>query len=165
MFDAPWMWIAARLLLAGVVGALVGVNRELHDKPAGLRTHALVSMGAALMVMQAVPTDPAAPHSIDAMSRVLQGVLTGVGFLGAGVILRNPSDGRVHGLTTAAGIWITAMLGAACGAGRYVEVLLAFGFVLLVLVLGKPIERYMHRKPMRKDTSAAGSDCEPGKPE
>jgi len=116
-------------------------------------------------VLQAVPTDPAAPHSIDAMSRVLQGVLTGVGFLGAGVILRDPSNGRVHGLTTAAGIWITAMLGAACGAGHYVEVLLAFGFVLIVLVLGKPIERFMHRKEMRKDAAASAGDGASGKPE
>ena len=165
MWDDPWVSIAARLLLAGAVGGIVGVNREMHDKPAGLRTHALVSIGAALMVLQAVPTDPAAPHSIDAMSRVLQGVLTGVGFLGAGVILRDPSNGRVHGLTTAAGIWITAMLGAACGAGHYVEVLLAFGFVLIVLVLGKPIERFMHRKEMRKDAAASAGDGASGKPE
>src|SRR3982751_1127046 len=110
MFDAPWILMAVRLLLAGAVGAIVGVNRELHDKAAGLRTHAPVSIGAALMVLQVVPTDPALAHSTHAMSRVLQGVLTGVGFLGAGVILRDPSDGRVHGLTTAAGIWITAML-------------------------------------------------------
>lgn len=161
MLDDPWFSMALRLLLAGAIGAVVGVNRELHDKPAGLRTHALVSIGAALMVLQAVPTDPAAPHSIDAMSRVLQGVLTGVGFLGAGVIMRDPSDGRVHGLTTAAGIWITAMLGAACGAGRYTEVLLAFGFVLIVLVLGKPIERYMHRKPMRHDSAQPSDEKTP----
>ena len=82
---------------------------------------------------------------IGLISRVAQGVLTGVGFLGAGVILRDPGDGRVHGLTTAAAIWVTALFGVACGAGAYQEVGLGFVLVLLVLWLGGPIEQLVRQ--------------------
>jgi len=76
---------------------------------------------------------------------VAQGVLTGVGFLGAGVILRDPGDGRVHGLTTAAAVWVTALFGVASGAGAYREVGAGFVLVLLVLWFGGPIERLVRR--------------------
>ena len=84
-------------------------------------------------------------HRADVISRVVQGVLTGIGFLGAGVILRDPGEGRVHGLTTAAAIWVTALFGVASGAGAYREVGVAFALVLLVLWFGGPIEGLVHR--------------------
>src|SRR5438046_2313006 len=93
---------SARLLIAVLFGALIGINRDLHGKPAGLRTHSLVALGAALAVLASARLAGSGDHQADVVSRVAQGVLTGVGFLGAGGILRDPGDGRVHGLTTAA---------------------------------------------------------------
>lgn len=135
---------SARLLIAVLLGALIGINRDLHGKPAGLRTHSLVALGAALAVLASVRL-AGSDHQADVVSRVAQGVLTGVGFLGAGVILRDPGDGRVHGLTTAAAVWVTALFGVASGAGAYREVGAGFVLVLLVLWLGGPIERLVRR--------------------
>ncbi len=137
--------ISERLLMAVLFGALIGLNRDLHGKPAGLRTHSLVALGAALAVLSAARSAGSGDHRADVVSRVAQGVLTGIGFLGAGVILRDPGDGRVHGLTTAAAIWVTALFGVACGAGAYQEVGLGFVLVLLVLWLGGPIEQLVRR--------------------
>src|SRR5690349_17079767 len=103
--------IALRLGLAVVVGGLIGLNRDLHRKPAGVRTHALVSLGTALMVIAILPPGSTLDQRVDALSRVIQGVLTGIGFLGAGVILHDAGNGRVRGLTTAATIWVTALIG------------------------------------------------------
>jgi putative Mg2+ transporter-C (MgtC) family protein len=146
--------IAARLSTAVVVGAAVGLNRELHDKPAGLRTHALVGLGSALVVIAVMAGD----HSIDAVSRAAQGVITGIGFLGGGVIVRNREKGRVHGLTTAATIWVTALFGIACGAGRFRELLVAAVLLFLVLMLGGRIENFVHRAADR----ASGVDLQSG---
>jgi putative Mg2+ transporter-C (MgtC) family protein len=134
-----------RLLLAVLFGAVIGLNRGLHGKPAGLRTHSLVALGAALAVLASARLAGDGEHQADVISRVVQGVLTGVGFLGAGVILRDPGDGRVHGLTTAAAIWLTALFGVASGAGAYREVGTGFVLVLLVLLFGGSIERLAHR--------------------
>jgi putative Mg2+ transporter-C (MgtC) family protein len=130
-----------RLGAALLLGALFGLNRDLHGKPAGLRTHALVSLAAALATIMALN----APNGVmaadpNAIGRVVQGILTGVGFLGAGVIMRDPA-GHVTGLTTAATIWLCAVLGIVCGLGYWM--LMAIGFVgtLLVLLLGRPVER------------------------
>jgi putative Mg2+ transporter-C (MgtC) family protein len=105
----------------------------------------LVALGSALAVLAAARSAGSGDHRADVVSRVAQGVLTGIGFLGAGVILRDPGDGRVHGLTTAAAIWVTALFGVACGAGAYQEVGLGFVLVLLVLWLGGPIEQLVRR--------------------
>jgi putative Mg2+ transporter-C (MgtC) family protein len=132
---------AIRLGAALLLGALFGLNRDLHGKPAGLRTHALVSLGAALatiMVLNA-PNGVMAADS-NAIGRVVQGILTGVGFLGAGVILRDPA-GHVTGLTTAATIWLCAVLGIVCGLGYWALMGIGFVFTLLILLLGRPIER------------------------
>src|SRR5260370_14276947 len=102
--------ISARLLIAVLFGALIGINRDLHGKPAGLRTHALVGLGAALVVVVCARLASSADRQADVISRVVQGVVTVVGFLGAGRVPRDPRDGRVHGLTTAAGIWGTLLL-------------------------------------------------------
>jgi putative Mg2+ transporter-C (MgtC) family protein len=136
--------ISARLLVAVLFGVLIGINRDLHGKPAGLRTHALVALGAAVVVLAAERL-AGSDRQADVISRVAQGVITGVGFLGAGVILRDPGDGRVHGLTTAAAIWVTALFGVASGAGAFREVGLGFVLVLLVLSVGGPIERLVRR--------------------
>ena len=136
---------SARLLIAVLFGALIGINRDLHGKPAGLRTHALVALGAALAVLASARLAGSGDHQADVVSRVAQGVLTGVGFLGAGVILRDPGDGRVHGLTTAAAVWVTALFGVASGAGAYREVGAGLVLVLLVLWFGGPIERLVRR--------------------
>jgi len=128
-----------RLGAALLLGSILGLNRELHGKPAGLRTHALVCLGAAVATL--VGLGPLA-HSPDqnAVSRVVQGILTGVGFLGAGVILRDPM-GHVTGLTTAATIWICAVLGIVCGLGYWVLLGTSVVITVLVLLLGRPIER------------------------
>lgn len=138
--------IAIRLGLALVVGGLIGLNRDLHHKPAGVRTHALVSLGTALMVIVILPPGSALEHRVDALSRVIQGVLTGIGFLGAGVILHDACNGRVRGLTTAATIWLTALIGVACGAGQYVAVTLAFVLGALAVQFGGGIERAFRRR-------------------
>ncbi|HEY0232929.1 MAG TPA: MgtC/SapB family protein [Dokdonella sp.] len=133
--------ISIRLGMAVVVGGLIGLNRDLHHKPAGVRTHALVSLGTALMVIVVMPPGVDDTHRYDALSRVIQGVLTGIGFLGAGVILRNPNKQHISGLTTAATIWVTSLLGIGCGMGLYLPVLIALLFGTLVLLLGGRLER------------------------
>jgi putative Mg2+ transporter-C (MgtC) family protein len=133
------------MLVAVVFGALIGINRDLHGKPAGVRTHSLVALGSALAVLASTRLTGSGDHAADVVSRVVQGVLTGVGFLGAGVILRDPGNGRVHGLTTAAAIWVTALFGVASGAGAYREVGVGSVLVLLVLSVGGPIERVVRR--------------------
>ncbi|MEO6343349.1 MAG: MgtC/SapB family protein [Dokdonella sp.] len=136
-----------RLMLSVIVGGLIGLNRDLAHKPAGVRTHALVSLGTALMVLVVMPVGDDNTHHYDALSRVIQGVLTGIGFLGAGVILREPGARHVSGLTTAATIWLTALLGVACGAGFYIPVVIAIGLGGLVLTFGGRIERAFRKDP------------------
>lgn len=138
--------VALRLALAMLVGGLIGLNRDLRHKPAGVRTHALVSIGTALMVVVIAPPGSNDALRIDALSRVMQGVLTGIGFLGAGVILRDPGTHHVSGLTTAATIWLTALLGVACGAGYYVATGLALGFSALAVLYGGRVERSWRRR-------------------
>lgn len=134
-----------RLGAATIVGGAIGLNRELHDKPAGVRTHALVSLGAALATYISIEvTTEGQIADIGAVTRVIQGVLTGIGFLGAGVIFREDSGKRVKGLTTAASIWVVACLGMACGAGRMRTAIVAFAITIAVLVFGGPIEQRLH---------------------
>lgn len=135
--------LALRLAAAVLVGGAIGLNRDLRGKPAGVRTHALVSLGAALVTVVAADVAVANADAA-AVSRVMQGIITGIGFLGAGVIL-HPDQGRVRGLTTAASIWVVAALGIACGVADWWPLGLAVGFVLLVLVAGGPLERAAHR--------------------
>jgi putative Mg2+ transporter-C (MgtC) family protein len=151
-----WIDIVARLALAVVVGAAIGLNRDLHHKQAGVRTNALVSLGAALAVIVVAPPGMDETHRIDAMSRVIQGVLTGIGFLGAGVILRDSESRRVTGLTTAAAIWLAALLGVAAGAGAYVPVLTALVLGLAAVACGGPFEKWFRR--MTGTTSRVSAD-------
>ncbi|HET9818408.1 MAG TPA: MgtC/SapB family protein [Rhodanobacteraceae bacterium] len=121
--------VLIRLLGAMLAGAVLGWQRELSDKPAGLRTHILVALGAAIFVV--VPEQLA--MSPDALSRVIQGIATGIGFLGGGVILKNASERRIEGLTTAADIWATAAIGVAIGLGGLGIGLIATALVWTVL--------------------------------
>ena len=103
-----------------------------------------MALGAALVVL-ATGQLAAGERQADVVSRVAQGVLTGIGFLGAGVILRDPEEGHVRGLTTAAAIWVTALVGVASGAGAFREVCVGFVLTIAVLFLGGPIERVVRR--------------------
>lgn len=132
--------IALRLGIAALVGIVLGLNRDLHGKPTGVRTLGLVGIGAALIVMAA-----GREGSAEA-SRVMQGIVTGIGFLGAGVIIRNEQGRRVHGLTTAACVWLTACAGAACGVGDWRLVLVGLGFAVVILTMGGPFERAVRRR-------------------
>lgn len=131
--------IVARLGSAAACGGLIGLNRVLNAKPAGVRLHALVSLSCALLVYTG-------GHMAgdESMSRVAQGILAGLGFLGAGVIMRQAGPGNghtVHHLTTAATIWSAAALGVACGVGLYAAAAVATVAMLAILVLAIRIDR------------------------
>lgn len=128
--------IALRLLVAVLAGAALGFNRELRGKSIGVRTLAIVALGSALSVMAV-----GSAENIDAASRVIQGLLTGIGFLGAGVIIRPRGKGEVEGLTTAACTWTTAAIGALCGVGAWTVILIGIALILLVLVGGEWVKR------------------------
>lgn len=129
--------IALRLGAAVVVGMLIGLNRDLADKPIGMRTLGLVSLGAAIVAISTVNFQGLANHP-DALSRVVQGVtqgiMAGIGFIGAGVILRDSKSQTVKGLTTAATVWVTAALGIACGLAAWQIVGLSLGLAVFLLV-------------------------------
>lgn len=131
-----------RLLGGLATGAIIGLDRNLHGKAAGMRTLGLVSLGAAAAVCVVSLNG----HPPDAMSRVLQGLLTGVGFLGVGVIARHGASDRPQGLTTAAGIWLAAILGAASGAGYYAIVVISLALGLLLLRFGGRLENSLHAR-------------------
>jgi putative Mg2+ transporter-C (MgtC) family protein len=152
-FQSDALWIALRLGAALLAGAILGINRDLHHKSAGLRTLSLVSIGSAVVVMVAILL---ARGSGDAVSRVIQGLVTGVGFLGAGVIIHHEPERRVQGLTTAASVWVAAALGAACGAGLGSLALLALVATLVVLVFGGRVERALERR-FRKPDAGEGA--------
>ena len=134
--------IVLRLTLAALLGGLLGFERESKGKAAGVRTHMLVCMGAALFVL----VSQQAGIGEGDMSRVLQGVIAGVGFLCAGTILKADSETRVVGLTTAAGIWLTAAVGVAAGIGRDVTAVLSTLLALGVLCAVPLVDRAMGKK-------------------
>ena len=153
--------ILLRLGAAVVLAGVLGINRELHHKPAGLRTHGLVALGAALVTLVSLQlASPEGGGPGDAVIRIIQGVITGVGFLCGGVILRGTAPGDVRGLTTAASIWLVAGVGIACGAGLWTTALLTTGLALIVLVAGGTIERAAHRLLDRMSPREAGGDSE-----
>jgi putative Mg2+ transporter-C (MgtC) family protein len=128
--------VALRLGAATAIGILIGLNRDLADKPIGMRTLALVTLGAASAAVTAVQV-PGMDQNPDALSRVvqgvIQGVMAGISFIGAGVILRNAEAKTVEGLTTAASVWVAAALGIACGLGMWNVA--AIGAALAVVLL------------------------------
>ncbi len=133
--------ILGRLAAAMVAGIVLGVNRELRGKPAGVRTHGLVAIGACLVTVIVMElSSMASPFNPDAVSRAIQGIITGIGFIGGGVILKLPASRSVQGLTTAASVWITACLGIAFGTGMWRTALAALGLTFVVLLLGGTVE-------------------------
>jgi putative Mg2+ transporter-C (MgtC) family protein len=132
--------IAMRLGAALLVGGAIGLNRDLHGKQTGVRTLSLVALGSALAVMAVTNSG-----EINAVSRIIQGVLTGIGFLGAGVIMRTAGDDHVHGLTTAACVWLTACVGVVCGVAEWRVIFVGVPLVFAVLILGGRIEKAIRR--------------------
>ncbi|WP_029009157.1 MgtC/SapB family protein [Azospirillum halopraeferens] len=138
--------VALRLGLAALCGALLGVDREVRGKDAGLRTHTLVSVSAAATTLVALEMYGALDGGRGDLDpiRVIQGLAQAIGFISAGVIIRRGAD--VHGATTAAVIWIAGALGIACGAGIYAVALMATVISLAVLIGLKPLERRLFRQ-------------------
>jgi putative Mg2+ transporter-C (MgtC) family protein len=147
-----WSEIVLRLGAATLAGGLIGLNRDLHGKPIGLRTLGLVGLATAMVVVLAESLG-SAEKVPDAISRIIQGILTGIGFLGAGVIIRREDRARVHGLTSAACTWLTACFGIMCGAGYWRIAIIALGITFTVLVAGGRVERWLHRALGGKETS------------
>jgi putative Mg2+ transporter-C (MgtC) family protein len=130
----------ARLLIAGALGAVLGLEREYRGKAAGLRTNTLITIGAALFTLLSMRLG-VAPNETD---RIAAQIVTGVGFLGAGAILR--SQHNVHGLTTAATIWVNAAIGMAAGSGQFLLAISATAIAFLTLVVLDPLEQFFERR-------------------
>ncbi|WP_207281557.1 MgtC/SapB family protein [Pseudomonas sp. FW300-N2F2] len=135
--------VTVRLVMAALLGGILGFEREHKGKAAGVRTHMLVALGAALFVL--VPQ--MSGSQADAMSRVIQGVVAGIGFLGAGTILKNNDGDEAHvkGLTTAAGLWMTAAIGVAAGLGREATALLSTVLALVIFSVMPVIVRALEK--------------------
>ena len=141
--DSRTLWtILIRVIAATLLGAIVGFQRERVGKPAGLRTHTLVSLGTAVVVLAC----SASGMDMAGESRVIQGVVTGIGFIGAGSILKVSEEKDIRGLTTAAGLWLTAAIGVSCGLGTLGIAVIASILALLVLTLENVAAR-LRKKP------------------
>lgn len=143
-----WGDMLLRLGIATFSGVLIGINRDLHNKPAGIRVLALVAVGSCAVTMGTLLTlSDVGPEAREGMFRTVQGILSGMGFLGAGVILRGakPDDDQVTGLATAASIWISCILGILAGLGEWLLGGLAFGVTMLILTFGQTLERIFKR--------------------
>lgn len=139
-----WIELVLRIAAAVLAGGAIGVNRDMYGKPAGVRVHALVALGAAVVTMIGTQSSLSASDP-SAASRIIQGVIGGIGFLGAGVILRGgSSERRIYHVTTAASIWVTAALGIACGAGTWAIAGLAAIAAMVVLVVGLKIDKALY---------------------
>ncbi|MFL6451159.1 MAG: MgtC/SapB family protein [Bryobacteraceae bacterium] len=133
--------IAVRLVVAAVLGGAVGFERNWAGKSAGLRTHMLVCLGSALVVV--VPQQ--AGFASSDLSRVIQGIVSGIGFIGAGAILKRTDQEEVKGLTTAAGLWLTAAIGIAVGLGREASAILGTVLALLILSVAGRVSAWLDR--------------------
>ena len=151
-----WPEIVLRLGVATLAGGLIGLNRDLHGKPIGLKTLALVGLATAMVVVLADPSGDSTKISPEA-SRIIQGILTGIGFLGAGVIVRAEHHFRVRGLTSAACTWLTACVGIACGIGQWRIVVVALAITFGLLTVGHRLERWLHRVLGGRDDPAPKS--------
>ncbi|HWN77104.1 MAG TPA: MgtC/SapB family protein [Bradyrhizobium sp.] len=163
-----WPEILLRLGVATLAGGLIGLNRDLQGKPIGLKTLGLVGLATAMVVALA---DPSADHAriTDAGSRVIQGILTGIGFLGAGVIVHAQHHFRVRGLTSAACTWFAACVGIACGVGQWPIVAIALAIAFTLLIAGRHVEHWLHRTlggsnhpEQRPAATASPPDTPPG---
>lgn len=133
-----------KLLVSFLLGGLIGFERELHEKPAGLRTHIIVSLASTLFTILSLSNVFGNPTMISHdPARIAAGVLTGIGFLGAGVIVS--TGGNIRGITTAASLWVTTAVGMAVGAGEYGLAVAAALLIFLILWLLMPIEGLIDR--------------------
>jgi len=139
-----------RMVAAVLVGCIVGLDRNLHGKPTGVKTLGLVALGSCLVTMAGMSFELYGLTNGSDAGRAIQGVITGIGFLGAGVILQNRATGKISGLTTAASIWVTAALGIVCGIGAWQIAGIATVLLLLLLSLGASLERALHRRWLGK---------------
>jgi putative Mg2+ transporter-C (MgtC) family protein len=141
--------VTLRLAVAALAGAVIGLNRDMARKPIGMRTLGLVALGTATVTVAAIQV-PGMAENADAMSRVVQGVIqgimAGISFIGAGVILRDTPSRTVEGLTTAASVWVTAALGIACGLAAWVTVIVAAALALILLAVVGRIEALLEIK-------------------
>ncbi|WP_073107948.1 MgtC/SapB family protein [Pollutimonas bauzanensis] len=142
--------IALRLAMAILLGAAIGYERELRGKAAGLRTHMLVSLGAAIFILAPMQRG----MSVADASRVLQGIIAGIGFLGAGAIIKMSDHGRIKGLTTAASIWVAAAIGIAAGMGLEATAVVSTLAVLFILVVVRRLEDNIDRKEKSKGAAS-----------
>jgi len=138
--------VLIRLLAATLLGAVVGFERERARKPAGLRTHMLVALGTTVFVLVCTGVG----MSLDGVSRVIQGIVTGIGFIGAGSILKLNTEHDIQGLTTAAGVWMTAAIGVAVGLGSLGVAVLSTFFMLVILLLAGTGEPRAAAQPAAK---------------
>ena len=151
-----WSEVLLRLGTAALAGGAIGLNRDLHGKAIGIRTLGIVALATSSII--AMSDGSELSRLSDAASRIIQGILTGVGFLGAGVIIHAGSTRRVYGLTSAACTWLTACLGILCGLGhwRIVAVTLVIAFALLMF--GGKIERSFHKTTLYRRHSQFEED-------
>jgi putative Mg2+ transporter-C (MgtC) family protein len=149
--------LSLRMVMAVVCGAVIGAEREWHGKPAGLRTNILICLGASIFTMLSVYI--ASTYKADP-ARIAAQIVTGIGFIGAGAIIRG--EGGVHGLTTAATIWLVAAIGMCCGAGFYILASTATGLTFLVLLGLVPIDKWLarvsHKKTEDENNRNSGSN-------
>lgn len=149
--------ILIRLFFAAGLGGAIGLNREWEQKPAGLRTHALVGLGSALFALVGLALALQGPEQdLTAPSRILQGLVAGVGFIGGGAILRREQSGSVEGLTTATSIWIVAAVGVATGVGMWRSALASVTIALVILTSGEFIDRLLRRLRGRHGAGRGG---------
>jgi putative Mg2+ transporter-C (MgtC) family protein len=151
----PWLETTLRVLFAVLAGTLVGLNRELRNKPAGLRTHILIALAAALFTLIAFEihlqfATGQGTKTADPV-RIIDAVTAGVAFLAAGAIIRG--RGGVHGLTTGANMWLAGALGLACGAGYYFIAFIGSVFALVVLIVVAKLEARLESRPDKKNSS------------
>lgn len=149
MGSVPDLEIMMKLLLASVLGAVIGLEREVHGRPAGFRTHLLVSLGSCLFTIISIDFyrsygNPSGfgPVGVDP-ARIAAQVVTGIGFLGAGAIIRDKAS--IRGLTTAACLWVASAIGLSCGAGRYAPAVMVTGLAFASLLLLKKVENLLKR--------------------
>lgn len=127
------------LVVAVILGGLIGLEREIHRKPAGLRTNILICMGAAtfMLIAEKMTSDPSS------IARLTAGIVTGVGFIGGGAVLRDQAN--IYGVTTAATIWVVTSIGIACGMRLYAISIAATILSLLVLTVLSPLDKKIHK--------------------
>lgn len=133
MTELPLLEVFIRLATATGFGAIIGIDRDFREKPTGARTLALVGLGSAVASLAAIKAGDS-----DGFSRVAQGILAGIGFIGAGVILKRPETGTVEGLTTAAAIWVTSAVGMICALGYWDTAALATLIAVAILLINFP---------------------------